>query len=131
MAVPTPAKRLDWSAGHWDSPRRRIEVAVADQGVSMAISNRQMVSPVGTREFRHESEALRILSGDGDVPVVGLLNNSKPNVDFFLDALKTEILAQGKGYATFGATKPRSAGPCPDLDALAKRCDFVINAVAD
>ena len=29
------------------------------------------------------------------------------------------------------ALKPRSAGPCPDIERLASTCDYVINAVAD
>lgn len=61
--------------------------------------------------------------------VIGLLNNSKPNVDHFLDAVEHGIRADG--YRTVSLTKPRSAGPCPDLAALARRCDYVINAVAD
>ena len=97
----------------------------------MATSGTRLVSPVGIQEIGRHGEALKTLSSNGDVQVVGLLNNSKPNVDFFFDALKTEILTQGKGYTTIAATKPRSAAPCPDVDALANRCDFVINAVAD
>ena len=97
----------------------------------MATSGTRLVSPVGIQEIGRHGEALKTLNSNGDVPVVGLLNNSKPNVDFFFDALKTEVLGQGKGYVTFESTKPRSAGRCPDLDALANRCDFVINAVAD
>lgn len=61
--------------------------------------------------------------------VIGLLNNSKPNVAYFLDAVEKGI--RTNGYRTVNLTKPRSAGPCPDLEALAERCDYVINAVAD
>jgi hypothetical protein len=67
----------------------------------------------------------------GHQPVIGLLDNSKPNVAFFLAALEERILAAGAGYTTFNFAKPRSAAPCPDLDLLAERCDLVINAVAD
>lgn len=65
----------------------------------------------------------------GQKPVVGLLNNSKPNVTIFLAALEGELKAAG--YDTLNVTKPRSAGPCPELDGLALQCDYVINAVAD
>ena len=62
-------------------------------------------------------------------PVIGLLNNSKPNVAYFLAAVEQDIRANG--YRTVNLTKPRSAGPCPDVETLAERCDYVINAVAD
>lgn len=62
-------------------------------------------------------------------PVIGLLNNSKLNVSFFLETV--EGLLHGKGYETFNTVKPRTAAPCPDIDLLAERCDFVINAVAE
>lgn len=62
--------------------------------------------------------------------VIALLNNSKPNVEYFLAAIEDE-LRRGGDYEILNVTKPRSAGPCPDLEALATQCDFVVNAVAD
>jgi len=91
----------------------------------------QILSPVGCQQVgRQDDPAAGVTNGEKRT-VIGLLNNSKPNVDFFLEALRKEILAQGKGYDVLGMTKPRSAAPCPEIDALAKRCSFVINAVAD
>jgi len=62
-------------------------------------------------------------------PVIGLLNNSKLNVSFFLETVGG--LLRKEGYETFNTTKPRTAAPCPDIDLLAERCDFVINAVSE
>jgi hypothetical protein len=66
----------------------------------------------------------------GDRRVIALLNNSKPNVDFFLGAVAEELRRRGD-YEVVNFTKHRSAEPCTDLKALATRCDFAINAVAD
>ena len=60
---------------------------------------------------------------------VALLNNSKPNVGYFLDGVEREL--KSHGYDVVRALKPRSAGPCPDIERLASTCDYVINAVAD
>lgn len=62
-------------------------------------------------------------------PVIGLLDNSKPNVAIFLGALEGDL--KSRGYDTLRYTKPRSAGPCPDIASFAADCDYVINAVAD
>ncbi|MBI3041262.1 MAG: hypothetical protein HYY78_00340 [Betaproteobacteria bacterium] len=97
----------------------------------MVRSGTQILSPVGIQQAgRQHAPTGRAGRGEKGL-AIGLLNNSKPNVDFFLDALRKEILAQGNGYEVISVTKPRSAAPCPDIDALAKRCSFVINAVAD
>jgi hypothetical protein len=64
-------------------------------------------------------------------PLIGLLDNSKPNVAIFLQALETRLGERSGSYEFIRATKPRSAMPCPGLDALAAQCDYVINAVAD
>jgi hypothetical protein len=62
-------------------------------------------------------------------PIVGLLNNSKPNVSHFLAVLQEDM--RSKGFETVSIVKPRSAAPCPDAASLANQCDYVINAVAD
>ena len=61
--------------------------------------------------------------------VIGLLDNSKPNVAEFLKTIEEELQRSGD-YEIVTAMKPRSAGPA-DVATLANRCDFVINAVAD
>ena len=92
--------------------------------------NQEILNPVGEKEAGRKADA--VTQGKGrDKPVIGLLNNSKPNVAFFLEAVEKELLSQAKRYETVNVVKPRSAGPCPDIELLAERCDYVINAVAD
>lgn len=67
----------------------------------------------------------------GAKPVIGLLDNSKPNVALFLQAMEEELRERDRSYEFIKVTKPRSAMACPDVDALAEQCDYVINAVAD
>lgn len=66
----------------------------------------------------------------GGKRVIALLNNSKPNVGYFLEAVAEELRRRGD-YEIVNVTKHRSAEPCADLEALATRCDLAINAVAD
>ena len=66
-----------------------------------------------------------------DQPVIGLLNNSKPNVDYFLEGVEQKLQSVENPDDVLVFVKPRSAGPCPDIDQIAERCDFVVNAVAD
>ena len=94
----------------------------------MNLSHQEILNPVGNTAALHRTDVAIREKGAGK-PVVGLLNNSKPNVSHFLEAIEKDIRAQG--YRTVNVTKPRSAGPCPDIDALAGRCDYVVNAVAD
>lgn len=90
----------------------------------------EILNPVGAKETRQRGDAAASGKARG-TPVIGLLNDSKPNVAFFLQAVEEAILSEGKGYQIFNSTKPKSAGPSPDIDLLAERCDFVINAVSD
>lgn len=96
----------------------------------MDADKRAVLNPEG------EPEARRVAApsggaGAGRVPTIGLLDNSKPNVGYFLDGIEEAIRAPGEPRETLRVTKPRSAGPSPDLALLAERCDYVINAVAD
>src|SRR5262249_20779881 len=70
-------------------------------------------------------------TGNGPRRVIGLLNNSKPNVNFFLETIDAELAARFPDCKVVNFVKPRSAGPCPELDEIAEQCDFAINAVAD
>ena len=90
----------------------------------------EILNPVGTKEPRRKPGAVT-RTKSRDKPVIGLLNNSKPNVAPFLEAIASELLGQGKQYETVNVVKPRSAGPSPEIEFLAERCDYVINAVAD
>ena len=87
-----------------------------------------ILHPAGDSVARHAA-GISPTSTAGRKPRVGLLNNSKPNVAIFLAALEGDL--QAEGYDTLNVTKPRSAGPCPELDGLALQCDYVINAVAE
>ncbi len=87
-----------------------------------------ILNPIGENAARQRTGAAT--QGKArEKPVIGLLNNSKLNVSFFLDTV--EGLLQDQGYETFNTIKPRTAAPCPDIDLLAGRCDFVINAVSE
>ena len=70
-------------------------------------------------------------TGNGAQRVIGLLNNSKPNVNYFLEAIDAELVSRFPDYKIVNFVKPRSAGPCLELDDIAEQCDFAINAVAD
>jgi hypothetical protein len=92
--------------------------------------NQEILNPVGEKEGGRKPGAVKRSTGR-DKPVIGLLNNSKPNVASFLEVVEQELLRHAAGYTTVNVIKPRSAGPCPDIGLLAARCDYVINAVAD
>src|SRR5262249_52811396 len=96
----------------------------------MDTQDRRVLNPEGAREAQ---AAPRFTAGAGGAQwvVIGLIDNSKPNVAYFLDAIEERIRGLGGDRETLRVTKPRSAGPLPDLAALASRCDYVINAVAD
>lgn len=87
-----------------------------------------ILNPIGENAARQRIGTAT--QGKGrEKPVIGLLNNSKLNASFFLDTV--EGLLQDRGYETLNTLKPRTAAPCPDIDLLAERCDFVINAVSE
>src|SRR5262245_15279932 len=88
-----------------------------------------VLNPQGGLETKAAPRAADV-TGDAHRVVIGLIDNRKPNVAYFLDAIEENIRGLG-GRDTVRVTKPRSAGPLPDLAALAARCDYVINAVAD
>jgi len=96
----------------------------------MVADDRMVLNPEGELATRSAPRAAGHSAG-ADAVVIGLLDNSKPNVAYFLDAIEEGIRALGSGRAIVRVTKPRSAGPLPELAALAERCDYIINAVAD
>jgi hypothetical protein len=95
----------------------------------MASAYTNILSPVGVVELHRKPGPAGRKSGAGK-PVIGLLDNSKPNVGSFLEALEDELRRAGD-YEIVRMTKPRSAAAAPDIDALVRQCDFVVNAVAD
>ena len=90
-----------------------------------------ILSPVGDPGMHRASRTVSLRSRDAARPVIGLLDNSKPNVGAFVRGLERALRERRAAYEFINVTKPRSAMPCPDLDTLAERCDYVINAVAD
>lgn len=88
-----------------------------------------ILNPVGDTRVAGVSQAPNAYA-PGSKQVIGLLNNSKPNVAFFLEAIEDELRRRGD-YEVVSVSKPRSADASPDLAALAAQCDYVINAVAD
>ena len=90
----------------------------------------KILTPVGEIRSKAPSDAARARPRRAR-PVIGLLDNSKPNVALFVQALERRLRERGGDYEVVNVAKPRSAMPLPDLDAVAARCDYVINAVAD
>jgi hypothetical protein len=105
-------------------------VYLAGEETKMQRADQEVLNPVAEQEASPKAEAAAERAAKSKA-VIGLLNNSKPNVAFFLKAIEREILGQEQGYAIVNVVKARSAGPCPEIDLLAERCDYVINAVAD
>jgi hypothetical protein len=91
---------------------------------------KEILNPAGEKENAHEAVEASTRGKGRDKPVIGLLNNGKPNVSFFLEAIEKELLRRGD-YEIMNICKPRSAAACPDINAIAERCGFLINAVAD
>ena len=89
----------------------------------------RIFDPVGTVAAQDAAGAARARSASGK-PVVGLIDNSKPNVGLFLRTIEDALRASGD-YEVVSVTKPRSAAACPELESLAAQCNFVVNAVAD
>ena len=96
----------------------------------MRNSHQEILTPVG-ETIKHATANASSKPVTRPRPVIGLLDNSKPNASFFLQGIEEELHAQARGYETVQILKPRSAGACPDIDRVAERCDYVINAVAD
>ena len=96
----------------------------------MDSQNRRLVNPQGGLAAQNGARSARRAGGAHRI-VIGLIDNSKPNVAYFLDAVEEGIRGRGIEGETLRVTKPRAAGPLPDLTQLAARCDYVINAVAD
>jgi hypothetical protein len=93
-------------------------------------SPQDILVPTADQEVRvNARKAAR--TGNGAQRVIGLLNNSKPNVNHFLQAIDAELASRFPDYKIINFIKPRSAGPCLELDDIAEQCDFAINAVAD
>jgi hypothetical protein len=63
----------------------------------------------------------------------GFLDNSKPNVDRFLDGVAEALNARYGFTGVLRRRKPDASGPIAPalLQELARECDFVVNAVPD
>jgi len=106
-----------------------IRVERNRHGTSMH-AYRDILSPLGARAASDGQNRVNPKPRT-DKSVIGLLDNSKPNVAKLLEALEAELRSRNAAYEYVRMTKPRSAMACPDIDAFAARCDYVVNAVAD
>jgi hypothetical protein len=89
----------------------------------------QLLNPVATVRTV-SSEPVQMSTGSRQKCVIGLLDNSKPNVNFFLEDLEEELRCRD-GYDIVHVRKARSAAPCSEIARIATECEYVINAVAD
>lgn len=94
----------------------------------MHAAYQHVLSPVGVTSAHIEPHLASRESGGRRA--IGLIDNSKPNVSYFIEALRDGLRRSGE-HEIVSVAKPRSAAACPDLEALVNRCRFVINAVAD
>ncbi len=89
---------------------------------------RNILSPIGVSA--RDQHTFTVAPTRRRKNVIALLNNSKPNVSYFLEAVEEELQRTGD-FDIINVSKARSAAPYPDIADLAARCDYVINAVAD
>jgi hypothetical protein len=61
---------------------------------------------------------------------IGFIDNSKPNVQHVIGTLR-QALRTAEKAEVISTTKPRSAGPSPDIAFLLSQCRLVVNGVAD
>jgi hypothetical protein len=94
------------------------------------MTDQRVLNPVGAIDRAAASITRPARAASAKKPVIGLLDNSKPNVALFLHTLRSELERSGE-YEIVTTVKPRSAAPAPDIEALARRCQYVINAVGD
>ena len=90
---------------------------------------RVLIDPTSEREAATRTLAPR--PGTLEGKTVGLLDISKPRGDVFLDEL--ERLVAARGHKVLREAKPTFTKPAPaDVRAeIARRCDAVIEALAD
>lgn len=118
---------------HYPLRTRRRAIAACgskDEGNSQMPRRKQCIlSPIADAFASAPAHAVRRQPETG-ARAVGFIDNSKPNVSAFTQALARELGAAGESDIV-NVAKPRSAGPSPDIAFLADRCRFVVNAVAD
>ncbi|MPZ44699.1 MAG: hypothetical protein GEV05_15110 [Betaproteobacteria bacterium] len=96
----------------------------------MPTRKQPILSPIANAFTPVPAHAARPRPGTGAARSIGLIDNSKPNVSWFVQALARELATVGEPNIV-SVAKPRSAGPAPDIASLAGRCRFVVNAVGD
>ena len=88
----------------------------------------EVVSPIAQREINERNLALR--GSDLDGKTVGLLDNSKPNADKFLEYVADLLRKEYAGIKILPRRKRnRTEADC--LPELLENCDAVITAFAD
>jgi hypothetical protein len=91
----------------------------------------RLVSPLGLVQFGSAPRGQARVRSPGPRPVLGIIDNGKPNVAQFLQGSMAAAAMGAADFEVLPVVKPRSAAACPDLEELIDRCDVVINAVAD
>lgn len=89
----------------------------------------ELLNPVATVRSV-SSKPVQTSTGSRQKSVIGLLDNSKPNVNFFLKDLEEE-LRRRDDYEVVYFRKARSAEPCSEIARIAAECQYVVNGVAD
>jgi hypothetical protein len=89
----------------------------------------KVYEPVAAGNAAQGPLASRPLSLEGKV--LGLLNNSKDQVDVFLDQIDQLLHEQVPGIKTVHYRKSHASHPVPFIDDLVNQCDVVINGIGD
>lgn len=88
----------------------------------------EIISPIAQRQVKGRNLAPRGSELDGKT--VGLLDNSKPNADKFLDYVAELLREQYEGIKIISRRKmTRTEADC--LPELIEKCDAVVTAFAD
>jgi hypothetical protein len=94
----------------------------------MQTSLMEIIDPTTDREIKAGKLASR--SHDLTAKRIGLLDNSKPNADIFLEYVGRLLKQKFPGIELFARRKmTRTESDC--LQELTENCDFVISAFAD
>ncbi len=89
----------------------------------------ELMNPRGI--YHYEKTPIAIRSGALKNKVLGVVDNSKPNADLFLNRV-AEVLKKNYDWAEIlRLRKTSGAVPAPFTPEFFKRCDLVINGVGD
>ena len=89
----------------------------------------KVYTPVAEKKVEEGVLASRPVSLEGKV--IGFLNNSKNQVDIFLDEVARLMQQQGIAFKAIHYRKLHASHPAPFMDELADQCDVVVNGIGD